>query len=629
MRPPNTSTLLELPHFSVTMTQEKMEMNRSIFNHPNSVFYLFFFLAILVLASCETRVYSASEEKKLLQLVTDSFSFYDRDTLMTLINRSSKPLQDTLYYKLLENYNRVSDLENISYVGQALLRDHPESPVINCLAHYNLATYFQYQGQFDTAENHYNKAVQTISSIKDTAFHLNLLLRRGGNFSATGRYEKAVEVFLEEIELAKAYRVPKFENKGRIFLANALQLKGDYQAAINFLEESLLFAKESDDLQAIAYIEKTLGNTFQSLDQPEEALIHYQEALRIRNVLGNPPYTDEYLFHYSRVLVSLGKYKEAKDSLLKVEILLRKNNNQQGLPFVLATLGEVLEKEGNLEKAIEYQQKSKKISAERGQLNGVLGALNFLEKLYSRQQNAVELIETLRQKNELQDSLFNLEKEKITKELIIKYETTQKEQKIKALQVQKKLANQRNWWIGSTISVFALATLILFRVEMARKNQKLRAEKELADGKARIFSQQLELKEQDLQSKKDKLNDFASILMTKNEEIRELIHQVEKLKGQNQEEIAEKIDRLHTLQINTSEDQAKFFAYFENVYPGYIARQKEKYTDITSGELHLILMAKMGLSLKEQASIRCVSVSAIKKGRYRLKTKYNINLHGA
>jgi hypothetical protein len=47
------------------------------------------------------------------------------------------------------------------------------------------------------------------------------------------------------------------------------------------------------------------------------------------------------------------------------------------------------------------------------------------------------------------DSIMNGEKEKITKNLEIKYETREKEAQIIALKLEKHLTNQRNGWIAA------------------------------------------------------------------------------------------------------------------------------------------------------------------------------------
>jgi len=41
--------------------------------------------------------------------------------------------------------------------------------------------------------------------------------------------------------------------------------------------------------------------------------------------------------------------------------------------------------------------------------------------------------------------------------------------------------------------------------------------------------------------------------------------------------------------------------------------------------MRLVLLDSMGLSLKEVAAILGIGLEAVKKGRYRLKKKYNLN----
>jgi DNA-binding CsgD family transcriptional regulator len=45
---------------------------------------------------------------------------------------------------------------------------------------------------------------------------------------------------------------------------------------------------------------------------------------------------------------------------------------------------------------------------------------------------------------------------------------------------------------------------------------------------------------------------------------------------------------------------------------------------VTPAEIRLVLLDKMGLSQKEASAILGIGIDAVKKGRYRLKKKYNL-----
>jgi DNA-binding CsgD family transcriptional regulator len=77
--------------------------------------------------------------------------------------------------------------------------------------------------------------------------------------------------------------------------------------------------------------------------------------------------------------------------------------------------------------------------------------------------------------------------------------------------------------------------------------------------------------------------------------------------------------------ILTDADWEKFKQYFNSVYPDFVLALKTKSPKLSSAELRLVMLAKMGLSTKESAAMLGISIDAVKKGRYRLRKKLNLS----
>jgi DNA-binding CsgD family transcriptional regulator len=69
----------------------------------------------------------------------------------------------------------------------------------------------------------------------------------------------------------------------------------------------------------------------------------------------------------------------------------------------------------------------------------------------------------------------------------------------------------------------------------------------------------------------------------------------------------------------------KFKSLFEKVYPGYYARLIKSYPLLTAGEQRLFLLLKLGYESKQIAGMLAISTESIRKSKYRLKKKLNLN----
>ena len=85
------------------------------------------------------------------------------------------------------------------------------------------------------------------------------------------------------------------------------------------------------------------------------------------------------------------------------------------------------------------------------------------------------------------------------------------------------------------------------------------------------------------------------------------------------------ITQLSQLKILTDTDWQKFQELFSKVHIGLIDRLKTNYPKLTEAELRLLLLIKLKFSTKLNAEILGISVSSVRKSRYRLKKKLCVN----
>jgi DNA-binding CsgD family transcriptional regulator len=219
------------------------------------------------------------------------------------------------------------------------------------------------------------------------------------------------------------------------------------------------------------------------------------------------------------------------------------------------------------------------------------------------------------------DSVFNQEKEKISRELTVKYETHEKELTIAALERENRLATQRNRWIGGMLTLLSVIGFYTLRIRSLRKQAQLALEKAQSEVRTKQLTRELEIKNMELAAHAARLTDFAHMLVERNRQLNDLTTQMQTGKSSVPSEDA---DNLFNLVILTEADWERFQEYFNRAYPGYITKLRTRYPDVTPAEIRLVLLDKMGLSQKEASAILGIGIDAVKKGRYRLKKKYNL-----
>lgn len=213
----------------------------------------------------------------------------------------------------------------------------------------------------------------------------------------------------------------------------------------------------------------------------------------------------------------------------------------------------------------------------------------------------------LRHSMSLKDSVFSEEKLKNIQELTVKYETREKEQAIKDLQTANSIeVLRRNWLLSLSGAALLLAGFLFYYW----RNKHLRSRQLLA-----IHQQNL--------------TQFTQTLVEKNKLIFEMENELAALR----ETAVSPSDQAPDVQIQeellnhlilTESDWIAFKKYFDEVYPGFMARLRNSYTDLSSAEERLFLLIKLNLNRHEIASTLGISVESVKKGRARLRKRLQL-----
>lgn len=170
------------------------------------------------------------------------------------------------------------------------------------------------------------------------------------------------------------------------------------------------------------------------------------------------------------------------------------------------------------------------------------------------------------------------------------------------------------WWLN-----------IRNKKKLKQQHKKLQKEKEKELESERIKAKSEKL-ERELLFKSKMLANSTMALVQKNNMLNELKSLISKETRNNPDALPskQKVFKLINKNLNHDEDWEIFERNFAEVHHDFLDKLKDRYPDITSGELRLAAYIRMNLSSKEIAPLLNISVRSVENKRYRLRKKLDI-----
>lgn len=122
------------------------------------------------------------------------------------------------------------------------------------------------------------------------------------------------------------------------------------------------------------------------------------------------------------------------------------------------------------------------------------------------------------------------------------------------------------------------------------------------------------------------LEDFTRSMQDKNKLIEQFSKEIEKYRpaAQDTSNDTEYLNTLKQSVLLTDAQWSEFQVLFDKVHPGYIARVRERFGDITAAEMRFILLTKLGLNSRDMANMLGVTPDAVRVSKYRLLKKIHL-----
>lgn len=442
---------------------------------------------------------------------------------------------------------------------------------------------FHTKGQNELAAMNYLKSLRIYEEIGDptrTADALRLLGASQTNFlsfvDAQKNLEKAIGIYIDlndQFYLAQAYRDLGYN----YFLQDSLEKADDYY------QKAMLVSREAEDIFGIAQAQENLGEITLEEGRFSDARQLFQEAQQHYENIGNPLQIGEMEQAIGNTYYAEKDYPTALDYYQKAFFTLDSLNVPASMQFVHKGFYQTYKALGRTDLALQQFEKYSTIS----------------------------------------DSLFTVEKATRLEELQLIYNVEKKDQEIELLSKDVALGNLR-WQLlilGTIAALFIAGMIIYMQITRRKKEKKLAAE--------RHRRQQLEIEKQQLEKEQLERELAAQVLQLcrKNEILATVQQEMEDLgrPGSNEAKNFNRLNRTIEHNLNSDEDWSQFLSTFEKVHPNFLSHLQQSTGHLSPAEQRLACLLRMNLSSKDIATLLNISDQGVKKARYRLRKKLNLD----
>lgn len=439
------------------------------------------------------------------------------DSLTNLLNVQAGNELIYTNLKLAKEYLYVSPDKTVELSKKAYpLALQSKNRELECLANLTLGSGMTFVGDFVDSKTYIDKGLQLARDINHVEYICSGLNALAVYYMNTGDYNKAISLFYECIDQAKAGSLEKQEamvrfNVGAIltnmgkwskglkefkyaleyfkkigddqFISRTLMniavnysSWGDYAMSLAYYEKSLEHLTLVGDLVGKASVLNNIGEIYKDTGEYQKALDYYQQALDIAIELKSK-------LHQAVPLIGKGEVywlmkenslaerysKEALDIFLSIQMA-------EGIARSYHILGEVSLSKNNIEQALAYAFKSKELADTSG-IRDLQQKVNLLlSRAYEKNGMVGNAFNYFKAYSVVKDSLFNETQSQQLSQLRSDLELQDKEAQIEILQrdnqikdlLIRKQRNQVLVLVGGVLLLLALS-LAVFRLNKIKR----------------------------------------------------------------------------------------------------------------------------------------------------------------
>lgn len=183
-----------------------------------------------------------------------------------------------------------------------------------------------------------------------------------------------------------------------------------------------------------------------------------------------------------------------------------------------------------------------------------------------------------------------------------------------------------------TFAFLLLLIRFYVRWELAREKKRVliqrhQQEEQLKAQEQLIMKLEKEKLEDELTYKSKELASATLSVISQNEFLEQLKAEVQeqKLSGKYSKTFFDKLTRMINEHITKEADWTVFQTNFDRIHEKFFVKLKNRYPELTSGDLRMCALLRLNMPTKDMASMLNLSVRGVEAARYRLRKKLNLS----
>lgn len=486
----------------------------------------------------------------------------------------------------------------------------------------SLGSIFSEMSEYDKAIAEFDESIAIWKSRNDTDDLIFNYLKRAWTNNVADKHELAMEDYLLTIKLSEA-------TKDTFQWANALNGMAIVQKKQNNLNQSeslfleaISLQKASQDVFGQTASEGNLAMVYKSMGQYQRAydiypplIAFYEEAgfdVGVMSCYTNMSICSNFLENHPRAI------KEAK-----IALPIALNNSQSETAADLTNeLAIAYLKLNQLDSALFWAKESEVHNKKTSSLEKEMATAKTLSRIHEKLGNDELALESFKRYKSLNDTIFEQEKSKQVLELQTKYDTAKKEQELAELQSKAALdlVKKQALTAGLLLALLSLGIILNREGKRRKKAHELHvSEIQRSELEKQRLSDQLEFKNRELVAK-------ALHIAQKNEMLKEIQERLEQFQGRQESDKKEVNAVIQTLNFDQKIDQNwdQFLQTFTDSDASFLEELQARHPKLSKNELRLSALIRMNLSTKDIAQMLNISDEGVKKARYRLRKKMEL-----
>jgi len=225
---------------------------------------------------------------------------------------------------------------------------------------------YQMLGDSRRAIDLYEQELKIARGIGDRRSEGQGLRKLGNAYAALGEARHAVQLYEQQLQIAREIGDRRGEGQGFGDLGNAYAVLGDARRAIEHFEQQLQIAREIGDRRSEGQSLGNLGNAYVVLGDVHRALEHHHLQLQIAHELGDRRGEGQGLGDLGNAYAALGDVQRAIDLYMRQIQIAREIEDRRSEGQGLGDLGNAYAALGDARRAIKLYEQQLQISREIG-----------------------------------------------------------------------------------------------------------------------------------------------------------------------------------------------------------------------------------------------------------------------